>query len=190
MQNRSSKCTPQTQVRIPAGTVIFALWGQFYPNFWQEICDVRVLTDSVGRTLALNSSAAGRPFHIKFCRQLIWPGFSLCVDFRGVLWGSDFWQWEGLESGTSWRRRNAEFTVAILTYFHSGVVQFSCAVAFCGCMETDEEEKFLVGDFFWAVKCRCYKLLFYSALTHSGLWDLTAGHLAHNKYTKRQKVCR
>jgi hypothetical protein len=37
-----------------------------YPNFWKEICDVRALNDSVGRTLILNSSAARRLFCVRF----------------------------------------------------------------------------------------------------------------------------
>ena len=31
------------------------------------------VTESVGRTLGLNSSAAGRPYHVRFCGQLNWP---------------------------------------------------------------------------------------------------------------------
>jgi hypothetical protein len=30
VQNRILNCTPQAQVQIPAGTVLFALWGQFF----------------------------------------------------------------------------------------------------------------------------------------------------------------
>ena len=38
-------------------------------------------------------------------------------------------------------------SLLILTLFRSEIVQLSCAVAFCGCMETSEEG-FLVRDFF------------------------------------------
>ena len=43
------------------------------------------LTESVGSTLGLNSSAARRLLRVRFCRQLNWPGFNLCVQFCGEL---------------------------------------------------------------------------------------------------------
>jgi hypothetical protein len=50
-----------------------------------EICDVRVLTDSVGRTLGLNSSAGGRPFRVRFCRHLWQVPIYRSFEFRGKL---------------------------------------------------------------------------------------------------------
>jgi hypothetical protein len=112
-----------------------------------SMCRGRVLTDSVGRTLGRNSSAVGRPFRVRFCRQLNPLPRSWQAEFRGELWGSDFWWREGLRGGALWRPQNAEFTVLNLTWFRSEIVQLSCGVAFCGCMETSEEG-FLVRDFF------------------------------------------
>jgi len=90
------------------------------PKFLRN-CEVRVLTDSVGRTLGLNSSAVRRPFRVRFCRQFRITCISRSAEFRGKLWGSDFWWLEGLQSGALWRPQNAEFTVSILTWFRSGI---------------------------------------------------------------------
>ena len=150
----------------------FVCISVFLPNF---PCEVRVLTNSVERTLGMNSSAAGHPFRVRFWRQFWQVPIYRSAEFRGKLWRSDFWWRERLQSGTLWRPRNAGFTVSILTWFRSGIVQLSCAVVFFGCMET-YEEGFFCRPLFDAVQCRFYKLLFYSVVTHSGLstcWELT-----------------
>jgi len=67
------------------------------------LCRGRVLTDSVGRTLGMNSSAVRRPFRVRLRRQFQPGTFYRSVEFRGELWGSTFWWREGLQSGALWR---------------------------------------------------------------------------------------
>ena len=50
----------------------------------------RVLAESVGRTLSLNSSAARCLFRVRFCRQLNWPHLSLCASFAASCDGQTF----------------------------------------------------------------------------------------------------
>ena len=56
-----------------------------YTQIFSEFCEVQVLTDSVERTLSLNSSAAGSPFRVRFCRQFRITCISRSVEFRGKL---------------------------------------------------------------------------------------------------------
>jgi hypothetical protein len=71
VQNRISNCTPQTQVRITAGTVLFALWGRIFPFA------TLLIKHSLWRPI---------PFNARFC---INHNFVLVVRVIGLLFARE-----------------------------------------------------------------------------------------------------
>jgi len=87
VQNRISKCTPQNQVRIPAGPVLFDLWGLLRSIFF--LCD----------SLIKHSLCFPLSFNARFC---INHNVLLVVRVVGLLFALEiailgsFWLWTGL----------------------------------------------------------------------------------------------